>query len=69
MSQITSEDLAATLSAFTICLVAVLQPAKGNETLEKLANELDEMATKAAPSPMSDALAHTARFLMASEPG
>lgn len=68
MSQITSEDLAATLSAFTICLVAALKPAKGNETLEKMANELDEMAKKAAPSPMSDTLALTSQFLMASEP-
>jgi hypothetical protein len=70
-TNITADDLAATLTAFGISLVAALttQGAKTpNEILENLANELDDFATKAPDTPAAEALTMTARMLMASEP-
>ncbi|PVE25403.1 hypothetical protein DC522_05760 [Microvirga sp. KLBC 81] len=67
-THLTADDLAATLTAFAISLVAALKPKKPNEVLENLANELDDFANKAPDTPAADALAMTARMLMASEP-
>lgn len=70
-SPITATDLAATLTAYSIGLVAALNTPgskKPNEILENLANELDDFAHKAPGTPASEALALCARMLMASEP-
>jgi len=65
---ITAEVFSKTIAAFSICLVASLPRSGGNETLERLANELDDMASKAPDTPMAEILSATARNLIASEP-
>jgi hypothetical protein len=67
---INSEDLAATLTGFAISLVAATrdQSLSANETLELLANELQDLADRAPNTPAAEALELTARMLVASEP-
>lgn len=63
-----ADDVAATLTAFAISLIAALKPKSSNEVLKALANELGDFAERAPGTPAADALSMTARMLVASEP-
>lgn len=71
MDPITAEDLAATLTAFAIGLTAAIMSPRHqteNEVLEALANEIDDLATKAPGTPAAQALKLCSLMLLASEP-